>query len=215
MNQIRVLIADDEALVRHALRIFLSQSERVEIVAEAANGVEAVEMAVALRPDVALIDIRMPLMNGIEAIQAICTQVPSAKVMAVTTFSSRPHVIAALKAGATSYILKETNPETVVRAVIDLHEGRATLSPEVTEVLVATISGIGRNNPTKPELSDRELAVLEQLALGKSNGEIAEALFVAEATVKSAVGSILRKWGLRDRTQVLIQAVREGLILIQ
>lgn len=210
-----MLIVDDEALVRHALRIFLSHSERIKVVGEATNGAEAIESTIALNPDIVLMDIRMPIMDGIAATRAICLKVPSTKVMAVTTFTTRSQVTAALKAGATSYIVKNSEPELVIAAVIDLYEDRPNLSPEIIHELIVSISGRNAISSMKPALTDREQSVLELLARGQSNVEIAKALFVSEATVKTVMSSILRKWDLRDRTQVLIQAVRDGLVSIE
>ena len=187
---VKVLVADDEALVRHALRIFVDSSERLHVVGEATDGAEAIQQCEALGPDVVLMDIQMPRMNGIEAIRKLGVTMPHIKVIAVTTFSTERHVVSALQAGASGYLVKDSLPSEVIQAILDVSEGRSALSPQVTRELVSAIQGDTgarlANIPLHLEpLTRRELSIVEQLATGKSNAEIAEVLHLAEATVKA------------------------------
>lgn len=216
---IKVLVVDDEALVRHALRIFVDSSELLEVVGEATNGVEAIQQCQALAPDVVLMDIQMPRMNGIEAIRAVTSAMPEVKTIAVTTFSAERHIVAALQAGASGYLVKDSSPDAVIQAILDVAEGRSALSPQVTRELVSMIQGdtgspLVRVLTQLEPLTARELSIVEKLALGKSNAEIADDLHLAEATVKANLHRVMRKWDVRDRVQVLITAVRRGLVTI-
>lgn len=195
----RVLIVDDEALVRHALRIFLESAPATVVAGEAVNGTEAVEQYRMLQPDVVLMDIQMPVMNGIEATEMITAEYPDARVLAVTTFSSESHVISALRAGASGYLVKD--------------------SPRITRGLIAAVRDTANPNghvalSRAQALTERELSIVVFLAQGMSNAEIAQALHLSEATVKSNLGRIMNKWDVRDRVQVLIHAVRTNLVTL-
>lgn len=213
----RVLIVDDEALVRHALRIFLESAPATAVAGEAVNGAEAVEQYRALQPDVVLMDIQMPVMNGIEATKIISAAYPNARVLAVTTFSSEGHVVAALGAGACGYLVKDTHPDEIVSAILDVHADRFVPSPCVTRGLITAVRDMA--NPDGhialshgQALTERELSIVKFLAQGLSNAEIAHALHLSEATVKSNLSRIMTKWDVRDRVQVLIHAVRTNLV---
>lgn len=147
MSSIRVLIADDEALVRHALRAYVSANDRLSVVGEASNGIEAVELSRELQPDIVVMDLRMPVMNGIEATRAITSELPGTTVIAVTTFSTERYVIAALQAGAAGYVVKDTPPEGIIEAIIDVHEGRSVLSAQVTGELINAVRAGGQSCP--------------------------------------------------------------------
>lgn len=214
---IRVLIADDEALMRTALKIFVNSADDMEVVGEAADGVAAVHLASELQPDVVLMDMQMPRMDGVEATRGVLAASPRTRVVAVTTFSSKNHVVPALRAGATAYLVKDTEPEQLVAAVREVVEGTYVLSPSVTGELVSSI----RETPEPPqfvklsaveELSGRELDVVRMLAQGLSNSEIAKELHLSEATVKTHLGNVMAKWGVRDRVQTLIHAARAGIV---
>jgi len=213
----RVLIADDEALMRRALNVFVSAAPDMEVVGEAADGVAAVHLASELRPDVVLMDIQMPRLDGIEATREVIAASPRTRVVAVTTFSSQRYVVPALRAGASAYLVKDTEPEDLVTAIRDALEGTCTLSPSVTEELVASVreapsSTAAADVPEHESLSERELDVVRLLGRGLSNAEIAKELHVSEATVKTHLSNVMAKWGVRDRVQTLVHAARAGII---
>lgn len=213
----RVLIADDEALMRTALKIFIDAADDMEVVGEASDGVAAVHLANELQPDVVLMDMQMPRMDGIEATKGVLAASPRTRVIAVTTFSSTSYVVPALRAGATAYLVKDTEPAALVAAVREALDGTCVLSPSVTSELVSSI----RETPEPPRpvklksveaLSERELDVVRLLGQGLSNAEIAADLHLSEATVKTHLGNVMAKWGVRDRVQTLIHAARAGVI---
>jgi DNA-binding NarL/FixJ family response regulator len=208
---IRVLLADDHPVVREGLRGFLELQEGVEVVAEAADGAAAVEQARAQRPDVALVDLVMPVLDGLGAIAGIREASPATRVVVLTSFAEDERVVAALHAGAAGYLLKDAHPKELVQAIRAAHAGQAPLAPAVTAAVVAE----ARHAPPPPSasaaLTERELEVLRLLARGLSNKLIARELVVSEKTVKTHVSSILAKLGVRDRTQAALLAVREGI----
>ena len=213
----RVLIADDEALMRTALKIFIESADDMEVVGEASDGVAAVHLATELQPDVVLMDMQMPRMDGVEATKAVLAASPRTRVIAVTTFSSTSYVVPALRAGATAYLVKDTEPSALVAAVREALDGTCVLSPSVTSELVASIRETPE--PSRPvklsaveTLSERELDVVRLLGQGLSNSEIAAELHLSEATVKTHLGNVMAKWGVRDRVQTLIHAARAGIV---
>lgn len=214
-EMIRVAIVDDESLVRAALRVFLQSSEGFELVGEADNGADAITLVRQERPDVILMDVQMPIMDGIEATGRLTSEFPGIKVVALTTFSAERIVVPMLSAGASGYLVKDTSPERILDAARLAYEGGYVLSPRVAKELVASVqSSEVRSRESAPEevLTDRELEVVTLLAQGMSNAEIGAAMFVSEATVKSHLGRITAKWGVRDRIQVLIRATQLGLV---
>ncbi|WP_279400453.1 response regulator transcription factor [Rathayibacter sp. VKM Ac-2927] len=216
MRKIRVLIADDEALVRRAISVFVQGEAGMTVVGVAADGVEAVHLTSEIHPDVVLMDLQMPRLSGVDAIHRITAEQPRVRAIALTTFGTIEPVLAALNAGASGYLLKDTDPEDILSAIREIHAGGGVLSPRVTERLLASIrDGAavgGAAMITLPELSDRESEVLAELALGRSNIEIAAALHLSPGTIKGYLSSIMAKWGARDRVQVLVLAARAGLI---
>lgn len=210
-----MIIVDDESLVRAALKVFLESSDGFELVGEADNGADAISLARATRPDVVLMDVQMPVMDGIEATGRLTREFPGIKVVALTTFSAERVIVPMLSAGASGYLVKDTSPDRILDAARLAHEGGYVLSPRVAKELVSSVQN-GRQNTRAPgrdeELTERELEVVSLLAQGMSNAEIAGAMFVSEATVKSHLGRITAKWGVRDRIQVLIRATQLGLV---
>jgi DNA-binding NarL/FixJ family response regulator len=211
---IRVLLADDQTLVRSGFRMILRGEPGIEVVGEAADGAEAITLARELDPDVVLMDVRMPIMDGIEAtrrIMDIGDQAP--RVLVLTTFDLDEYVYEALRAGASGFVLKDEPPEQLLAAIRTVAGGDALLSPAVTRRVIAQFTRIPRPTPPKEldELSERERDVFRLIARGLSNGEIASELFISETTVKTHVTHILAKLGLRDRVQVVVLAYQSGL----
>ena len=220
---IRLLVADDQELVRAGLVAVLSTQPDFDVVAEAADGIQAVEEVRRHRPDVALVDIRMPHLDGIGATAEICTDSRLAtRVLILTTFDLDEYVLAALRAGASGFLLKDAPPEEMLAAIRTVHDGDAVIAPSSTrrllEHLVATLPPDEPGAPADParlavaELTDREREVLVLMARGRSNTEIGTDLFVAEATVKTHVGRILAKLSARDRVQAVVTAYETGLV---
>jgi NarL family two-component system response regulator LiaR len=208
---IRVLITDDHGVVRQGLRMFLSLNPDIEVVGEAENGWEAVAMARELKPDVVLMDLLMPVMDGIEATAAIRSELPEVEVMALTSVLGDASVTGAIKAGAIGYLLKDTEAEELHRAIRGAAEGKVQLAPEAAARLMREVRA-----PESPEeLTERESEVLKLVARGKANKQIASDLFVEEKTVKAHVASILRKLGVQSRTQAALHAVRTGLVSVE
>ncbi|QCX74680.1 Response regulator protein VraR [Streptomyces sp. YIM 121038] len=215
---IRVLIADDQAMVREALSVLLGAQPDLDVVATAEDGAAAVARATALRPDVVVMDIRMPGLDGIEATRRITADPASpTKVLALTTFNLDEYVYEALRAGASGFLLKEASGSRLADGIRVVARGDALLSPELTKRLITEFARIGpvAKRPTGvvvDRLTARETEVLVQVAQGLSNAEIATALTVAEETVKTHVGRILHKLALRDRTQAAVFAYESGLV---
>lgn len=205
---IRVLITDDHAVVRQGLRMFLELDPDLEIVGEAADGAEAVRLAKGLRPDVVLMDLLMPVMDGIAAIAAIRQTMPDVEVVALTSVLEDASVVSAVRAGATGYLLKDTDAEELRRAVKAAAAGQVQLSPEAAIRLMREV-----RSPESPEtLTERETEVLQLLARGQANKEIARNLSIGEKTVKTHVSNILGKLGVQSRTQAALHAMRVGLV---
>jgi DNA-binding NarL/FixJ family response regulator len=214
---IRVLIADDQALVRGGFRMILDSQKDLEVVGEAADGVEALAKAEELRPDVVLMDIRMPELDGIEATRRLVTGEESPRVLILTTFDLDEYVYEAMNAGASGFLLKDVRPEQLADAVRVVAAGDALLAPAITRRLIEEFvrrRPPGSGTPRElAELTARELEVLKLLARGLSNAEIASTLFLSEATVKTHVTHVLAKVGLRDRVQAVVLAYESGLVL--
>ncbi|MFT4214075.1 MAG: response regulator transcription factor [Microbacterium sp.] len=215
-HKIRVIIVDDESLVRAALRVFLQSTDGFELVGEASNGTEAITLVRAVTPDVVLMDVQMPEMDGIEATRRLTREFPGIKIIALTTFSAERVIVPMLSAGASGYLVKDTSPERILDAARLAYEGGYVLSPRVAKELVSSVqqaqSPAQRAMTRDQELTERELEVVTLLAQGMSNAEIAAEMFISEATVKSHLGRITAKWNVRDRVQVLIRATQFGLV---
>jgi NarL family two-component system response regulator LiaR len=208
---IRILIADDHAIVRKGLRTLISSELGMEIVGEAGDGAEAVDLALALEPDVILMDMVMPRKTGLEAIQAIKDDCPEARVLVLTSFAEDEQIFPAIKAGALGYLLKDASPDELLQAIYDVHRGEPSLDPSVALKLMREISRPANLPPTEEPLTEREVEVLGLVAQGMTNQEIAEELVLSERTVANHVGSILGKLHLANRTQAALYALREGL----
>ena len=211
MSAVRVLLVDDQALFREALGTLLAARPEVEVVGEAGDGHQALEAAAALAPDVVLMDLHMPVLDGIAATRRLRVEQPGVRVLALTTFDDDEDVFAALRAGALGYLLKDVSADRLVEAVQAAARGESVLQPSVAAKVVARFAQLddaprARPQPLVVPLSDRELDVLRLLADGRSNREIATALFLAEGTVKNHVTNVLAKLGARDRTQAALRA---------
>ncbi|WP_308401645.1 response regulator transcription factor [Streptomyces roseoverticillatus] len=208
---IRVVLVDDHQVVRRGLRTFLEVQDDIEVVGEAADGAEGVERAEELRPDVVLMDVKMPGMDGIEALRRLRELENPARVLIVTSFTEQRTVVPALRAGAAGYVYKDVDPDALAGAIRSVHAGHVLLQPEVAGALLSQDDlgggGQGRGNA----LTEREREVLALIADGRSNREIARALVLSEKTVKTHVSNILMKLDLADRTQAALWAVRHGI----
>jgi DNA-binding NarL/FixJ family response regulator len=209
---IRVLVADDHAVVREGLRAFLALQDDVEVVGEAADGEEAVAAVASLQPDVALVDLVMPGVDGLEAIKRIRASNAPTRVIVLTSFADEDKMLPAVRAGAVGYLLKDVDPQALVAAIRTVHDGETLLHPAVVRELVREVAGDGREPPPENPLTHREREVLALIARGRANKAIAFELGVAEKTVKTHVSNILAKLGVSDRTQAALLAVREGLV---
>jgi DNA-binding NarL/FixJ family response regulator len=216
---IRVLLVDDQSLLRMGFRLILEAEPDIEVAGEAADGATGVSMAAALRPDVVLMDVRMPGMDGIAATAAITAAGPASRVLILTTFDLDQYVFAGLKAGASGFLLKDAPPAELLSAVRTVAAGDAVLAPSATRRLIDQFAPLlpdpGRQQDQDTllsQLTDRERDVFAELAAGRSNREIAAALHLSEGTVKIHVGRILAKLGLRDRVQAVVLAYESGLI---
>jgi DNA-binding NarL/FixJ family response regulator len=213
MTPIRVLLCDDQALVRSGFRMILDARPDLEVIGEAEDGLQAVEQTRALEPDVVLMDIRMPNLDGLAATRQIAASGSSARVLILTTFDPDEYVYEAIRAGASGFLLKDVEPEELVDAIRVVAAGNALLGATVTQRLLERFAGsTPTQSPSLDDLTEREIEILRLVAEGLSNAEIADRLVVGETTVKSHVSSILRKLHVRDRVQAVIAAYDAGLV---
>ncbi|MEG4453403.1 response regulator transcription factor [Microcoleus sp. N9_A1] len=203
-NMIRVLIADDHAIMRQGLAALLEQEPDLTVVAKASNGQEALTMFRQYQPDVTLMDVRMPQMDGVEAITALCTEFEAARIVVFTAYDGDEDIYRGLRAGAKSYLLKNTEPDELFLAIRTVVSGKKYIPSAVGAKLADRLSG--------PELSDRELEVIRLIVAGKSNSEISKVLHISESTVKFHINNILSKMGVSDRTQAAIAALKRGIV---
>jgi DNA-binding NarL/FixJ family response regulator len=214
---VRVLLVDDQALFREALATLLEVRDEIEVVGEAGDGAAALEQAAVLRPDVVLMDLHMPVLDGIAATRRLRVEQPEVRVLALTTFDDDEDVFAALRAGAVGYLLKDVPSDRLVEALLAAARGESVLQPSVAAKVVARFAAMPDDTAPRPQplvvpLSDRELDVLRLLGDGRSNREIATAMFLAEGTVKNHVTNVLAKLGARDRTQAALRGRALGLV---
>ena len=209
---IRVLIVDDHEIVRQGIRAILGESEDIEVVGEASNGQAAIKQAEDKNPDVILMDLIMPGMDGVEAIRRITNQLPEVRMLVITTYSGDDMVFPAIKAGADGYLLKDAGAGQLVQAIRQVHSGEPSLNPDIARKLMQEISQPKPANPPPDPLTPREEEVLGLLARGMENHEIADQLVIAEVTVRSHISRILDKLHLANRVQATLYAIREGLV---
>ena len=217
-NTIRVLIADDHAIVRKGIRALLATEPEIEVVGEAQDGEEAITKAQEAQPDVILMDLIMPGMDGLEATRDLSTRLPDSRILVLTSFAGDDKVFPAIRAGALGYLLKDSGPEDLVEAIQQVHRGESSLHPSVARRVLRELAE--RQNPPWPceqsldtdRLTDRQVEVLQLVARGHSNREISSLLMISEATVRTHVSNILCKLNLCSRTQAALYALREGLI---
>ena len=210
---IRVMVVDDQTMVRAGFRLLLADESDIDVVAEASNGRDAVAQAARFRPDVILMDLRMPEMDGLEATRRILASDAEARVLVLTTFDLDDYVFEALRAGASGFVLKDEPPEQLISAVRTIAAGDALLSPTVTRRVIRRFATVRRQAPPPAvaELTPRELEVLRLISQGMSNAEIGEELFISDTTVKTHVTRLLQKLALRDRAQAIVLAYQTGL----
>jgi DNA-binding NarL/FixJ family response regulator len=210
---IRVLVADDQSMVRAGFRLLLSSEDDIEVVAEASNGLEAVDKAARFHPTVVLMDIRMPQLDGLEATRRILAADSTARILILTTFDLDEYVYEALRSGASGFVLKDDPPEQLLAAIRVVADGEALLSPAITKRVIKQFTRIPRSGPPRQldELTERELEVFRLIARGLSNAEIARELYISDTTVKTHITHILMKLNLRDRVQAVVLAYESGL----
>jgi NarL family two-component system response regulator LiaR len=212
---IRILIVDDHAIVRKGLRALLAEIDDIEVVAEAGDGQEAIDQAELVQPDVILMDLVMPRLDGIEATRQITALQPNARILALTSFAADDKVFPAIKAGAIGYLLKDSEPADLLRAIRRVYRGEPSLHPSVARKIMQELNRPPKGPPTPDPLTPREVEVLGQVAKGLSNQEIAERLFVSEPTVRTHMSNILGKLHLANRVQAALYALREGIAALE
>jgi NarL family two-component system response regulator LiaR len=210
-EKIRILIADDHAIVREGQRALIATEPGLELVGEAADGFEAVQMARSLQPDVIMIDLIMPRMGGIEAIEEIKAENPKVGILVLTSFAEDEKVYSAIRAGALGYRLKDASPDELLTAIREIHRGEPSMDPSIAHKLMRELQRSSELPPTEEPLTEREVEVLKLVAQGQPNQEIAETLVISERTVRTHVSNILNKLHLANRTQAALYALREGL----
>jgi DNA-binding NarL/FixJ family response regulator len=210
---IRVLVADDQSMVRAGFRMLLAGEEDMDVVAEASNGLEAVDKAARFHPGIILMDIRMPELDGLQATRRILAADPAARILVLTTFDLDEYVFEALRAGASGFVLKDDSPEQLIAAIRTVAAGEALLSPAITKRVIQKFARTPRPAPPQEleELSERERDVFRLMSHGLSNAEIGKELYISETTVKTHVTHILQKLNLRDRVQAVVLAYQTGL----
>ena len=208
---IKVLVVDDHAIIRKGVRAVLDLTPDIELVGEAENGVQAIELEKTLQPDVILMDLMMPEMDGIAAIKEIKKQRPQARILVLTNFAGEEMIFPAIKSGAVGYHLKDSSPEALVEAIRQVSQGMVSLHPSIAKKLLDELHNTGEQKLAEEPLTPRELDVLRRIAQGQENREIAEQLVISEATVRTHVSNILGKLHLASRTQAALYALRGGL----
>jgi two-component system, NarL family, response regulator LiaR len=212
---IRVLIADDHRIVRKGIRALLARKRDIQVVGEAADGAEAVAQAKALSPDVVLMDLVMPNLDGIQATRAIMEMLPGTRILVLTSFAANDKVLPAIQAGALGYLMKDSDPEQLVQAIRQVFRGEPSLDPSIARQVMDQLSAPGRESQPPEPLTPREMEVLRLVARGRSNKEIAAELMIAQETVHTHVSNILSKLHLSSRTEAALYALREGLASLE
>jgi NarL family two-component system response regulator LiaR len=210
-ENIHVLIVDDHDIVREGQRALINTEPGMEVIGEAKNGIEAIELADKLQPDVILMDLLMPKKDGIKASEEIKKRNPEARILVLTSFAEDERVFEAIKAGAQGYLLKDSTPQNILNAIHEVHNGETSLSPRIAQKLIHEIQRKSDSPPTEEPLTAREMEVLKLIAKGLSNQQIAEELVISEPTARTHVTNILGKLHLANRTQAALYALREGL----
>lgn len=214
MKHIRVMLADDHTVFRQGLKSLLAYEEDIKVVGEAANGKEAIDFALQLHPDVIIMDINMPILNGLEATKKIKKELPKIKIVILTSQGDEKSIFSLIEAGTDGYLLKDVAAENLVSAIRDVNAGKSTLHPEVTQKLLSRF--LHKTEPDKTKsldiLTEREIEVLKALAKGYSNQQIAEELYISQRTVQNHLHNIYNKLGINGRTEAVIYAIQEGII---
>ncbi len=211
-RSIRILIADDHPIVRHGLAAVLEQEEDISVVGQAGNGYEATDQAKKLRPDIVLMDMQMPEMDGVEAIRLIKEEAPDIGIIILTTYDTDDYIFRGIEAGARAYLLKDSPPEEVLRAIRTVYNGESLIQPRVASKLLDRVSQLSHTPAPETGLSSREIEVLQLMATGISNKEIAGSLVIGESTVKTHLVHIFNKLGVKGRIEAVGEAVRRGII---
>jgi DNA-binding NarL/FixJ family response regulator len=212
MDPIRVMIVDDHTVVRDGISTLIDSQDDFEVVGKASDGQEAVERAPAIRPDVVLMDLRMPRMDGVEAMRRLRAELTDVKCIVLTTFDTDSYIFEAIEAGARGFLLKDASREELFRAIRGVHAGESLIEPSVAARVLDRMASLARGETTGPSLSERELQVLEELARGRANKEIAASLSLSESTVKTYVARIFGKLDASGRTEAVTKALQLGLI---
>lgn len=213
-EKIKILIADDHPVVREGLMSMVSREPDFIVVGEATNGKEAVAKAVELKPDIILMDLRMPEMDGVEAMKQIAAVNPQIKFIILTTFSDDEYIFRGIEAGARAYLLKDTPREELFKAIRTVYKGESLIQPVVASKVLDKFAELARQTQAPDALTDREIEVLQLIAKGAANKEIADALCISSSTVKTHIASIFQKLGANDRTEAVTQAIKRGIIKI-
>ncbi len=211
-DSIRIVIADDHPVVRQGLATVLGQEEGLEVVGQAANGLEAVDQARKLQPDIILMDLQMPEMDGVEAIQTIRTETSDIGIIILTTYDTDDYIFRGIEAGARGYLLKDSPPEEVIKAIHTVHKGESMIQPRVASRLLDRFSQLSHDSVPEEILSPREVQVLQLIAKSAVNKEIANELFIGESTVKTHIIHIFNKLGVKGRTEAVTEGVKRGII---